>query len=46
MKDLIMRFRVENATRMLNEGIFDVSAFRYEISLAVEWYARGVTGCD
>ena len=42
MKDLIMRFRIENATRMLNVGIFDKNAFKYEVDLAVEWYAKGV----
>lgn len=42
MKDLIMRFRIENATRMFNIGIFDKSAFKYEIGLAVEWYAKEV----
>lgn len=42
MKDLIMRFRIETATRMFNTGIFDKSAFKYEVDLAVEWYAKGV----
>ena len=43
MKDLIMRFRIETATHMLNVGIYDKSAFKYEIDLAVEWYAKEVT---
>ena len=42
MKDLIMRFRIETATRMLNVGIYDKSAFKYEVDLAVEWYAKGL----
>lgn len=38
MKDLIMRFRIETATRMFKEKIIDKQALKYEMDLAYRYY--------